>query len=560
MTTPRLALLAALLSLPTLPPIAWADPGEGAQPGLGTACGASENPHPCRGTIPDTTVGPGKKRTYSGGWIATGTVVVQSGGTVEVLDASISFEGTSGGFVVQEGANLSFRDSTLQESANGSSYRIVAQPTSSFVFTTTTLIGGEGLRVATAAPTISGSTLRDIPLALALVDVNATIHDNVFQNNTVSVNQTGGTPRLERNLFVGGEVCVRDWRTDPTIVSNTFRGCHTGVFHQESESVISGNDFDDDALPPGTAIDVLGGHSPIIEDNLIRHYGTGIRIAGARAYVRNNTIEQSALDGIEVRSNVDVMDIQGNLVRLNGRDGIRLEYVEAVPVFANTVQDNAGAGIRVVASPAAQIHDNTLERNVGGGIVVDDASDGTTLLHNVARANGAAGILVQAENVLVQGGAATGNAGHGLQLDHALDARILDVDATANGGDGVFLGGSDATLEGVNASQNAGNGFTFDPMGPLTLLGPTPLTRVRAIANGGDGLLNVRGNLTTAHLAWWEGNGGAGVDNDDPASVIDARECYWGHPDGPSTALTPGRGDEVEGSVLFVPFLAAAPP
>ncbi|HVM46366.1 MAG TPA: hypothetical protein VM582_10570, partial [Candidatus Thermoplasmatota archaeon] len=116
-----------------------------------------------------------------------------------------------------------------------------------------------------------------------------------------------------------------------------------------------------------------------------------------------------------------------------------------------------------------------------------------------------------------------------------------------------------ATIARTNASENVGNGFRYDPMGPFEVHGPTPLRLVRALHNGGSGLLNTAGNATSVHDSWWEGNSVAGVKNNDLFSLIDARENYWGSPDGPSHALNPTAGDRVEGGVIFVPFRETPP-
>lgn len=572
--------IAAMLALAIVPLAAGAN-GPPPEPGLPNACERSGNENPCRRIIDNTVIPPGKEKIYTGNYTAIGTVTVQGGGIATVIDANISFENTSQGFIAQTGAILRFIRSDLEE-ANGSSYGIDAQPGSDFTFNDSTLVGGDGVKVATSTVNMSGSTLSGTATALRLTDVTATIHHNAFLGNTVAVNQTGGVPTLSRNTFSGGEVCVQDWRTDPNILDNVFTGCHVGIYHAESHSVIRGNSMDDEAAPPGVGMWIINGNSPVIEDNVIRDYGTGIRITNARAFVRNNTVETSVGHGILVESNSGPMDVQGNLVRYNGGDGIHLANAADVPVFNNVVTDNGGAGIVVADSAFAFASGNVVARHPGVGIaltrssdasirdnavtdnaigiVVDAESPRALLDANSVSENAGAGIVIRADDVQVIGGSTTANGGHGIDIDHALDVSVAGLVANGNGGDGVRLAGSRATLDRVNASGNAGNGFLYDPMGPIELLGATELTSVRALFNGGSGLRNVDGNATSVHDAWWEGNAGAGVRNDDVVSVIDATECYWGSASGPTHPLNPlGTGDEVEGPVLYVPFLTAPP-
>lgn len=575
----HIRLVTLVTALVMIAPLVVASEGPPAQPGLPRACDRSGNAHVCRNVIPDTVIPPGQTKVYTGYWKAVGTVTVS--GTAIVVDANITFEDTSDGFVAAPGGTIEVLSSDLL-AVNGSTFGIDALPGTNLTVNDSSILGGGGVSVATSSVSFFENHLAGIPLALRLTDVTAVIHDNEFVNNTIAVNQTGGVPTLQANTFRGGQICVKDWRTDPNILYNTFRGCHIGIYHQESHSVFVGNNMQDEMEPPGAGMWIVDGMSPTIEDNVIRNYGTGIRISNARAYVRNNTIENNLGAGILVEQNPAEMDIQGNLVRLNGGDGIRLVGATDVPVFNNLVEDNGGDGIAIVNSPSASLTGNTARRNAGAGyglygsvdasldanvaeanavgFLVDAASVRADLVDDAATANLAAGILVRADDTLIEGGVANANGGDGLVLDHALDVVVTDLVANGNVDDGVFLGGSHATITGVNASENGGNGFRYDPMGPLQLLAPTPLNFVRAMHNGGAGLLNVAGNTTSVHDGWWQGNEGAGVENADPLSLIDASECYWGAASGPTHALNPlGTGDEVVGGVVYHPFLAAPP-
>ncbi|HET6403854.1 MAG TPA: right-handed parallel beta-helix repeat-containing protein [Candidatus Thermoplasmatota archaeon] len=561
-------------------PLVLAAEGPPTEPGLPRACERSNNSNTCRYVIPTTTVGPGDNKTWQGFWVAEGTVDVY--GNATVLNANVTFQNTSAGFIVHPGGTLRFINSSLLE-LNDSEFALRAHPGSNFTLNTTSVYGGSGVKVATSALNMSGNLLANIDLALHLEGVTANVRNNRFVDNIIAVNQTGGSPTLESNRFEGGAICVKNFQTNPTILSNVFRGCHVGIYHEQSHSLFKNNDMVDQAEPPGAGMFIIGGQSPVIENNTIRNYGTGIRVVDARAYIRNNTIENNVGAGVSIEGNSAPMDIQGNLVRLNGGDGIRLVNAVAVPVFNNVVESNGGDGIHVRDSASAVLTGNTARANAGAGfslrsapdanltgnvaeanargIVVDATSLRVSLVDNVVRQNAGDGVQLRANGARVLGGASNANGGHGVRLDHALQATLTGVTANANTLDGVFIGGSQATLHRVNASLNARNGFTYDPMGPFELLGNTPMTLVRGFGNGVAGLYNVDGNATSVRDGWWQGNKQAGVFNNDVGSVIDAAQNYWGSPSGPTHPLNPtGTGDAVVGGVLYHPFRTAPPP
>lgn len=521
-------------------PLALADPGLPASGGLTTACGTSDNENPCRMAriIRDTLIANGSTRTYRGDYLAVGTVVVAADSTAIFDGAHVTFTSTSRGVVVEPGGTVRVLESVFDEDASsGSPYRVVAEPGGRLVFEGSTLHSGDGMVVRTDDARVASAVFTGIGVALRLENVVLTVEGNRFVDNVVAVNQTGGEPTLRSNRFEGGEYCVRNWLTHPTIENNVFRGCHVGILHQRSHSRIAGNDMKDDAFPPGTGITVEDTRSPVIEDNVIADYGTGVLVRNARAFVRNNTIVGNVGDGVRVESNTGPMDVQGNAIRGNGGHGVRLVGVADVSVSRNVVEVNGGDGIRVEGASA--------------GVVLDG---------NAVRGNRGDGVLLASPGVAMTGGDVRENARNGVVLRDAPGIRVSDVEVLRNGANGVLIERAQAAIARVNASENNESGFRYDPKGPLSPLGSTDLTRVRAMRNGLAGLHNVVGNATFATDAWFEGNRHAGLDNDDLASLIDVRNGYWGDPGGPTHATNPlGRGDRIEGGALYHPFRTAPP-
>lgn len=498
-----LILIAVLLTSTAIAPPGGNGPPP--DPGLPRACEVAASNQPClhANVIPDTTIGPGSSRTYEDGdWTVEGTIHVQTGGSLHVLDATFTFLAESGGIVADEGATVEIIRSTLEEDDEGSPFELDLASGSAFTLNDSTLRGGEGVKLATDNANVSGNLLTEIPLALFMDDVvEVTIHHNHFLDNEVAVNQTGGITTLDSNRFEGGEFCVRDWLADPTIENNVFRGCHVGIYHQRSNSVFRANDMMDDAHEPGVGIIVEETNSPIIEGNTISNYGTGIIVRNATAYIRNNTISDNVGDGVRIEANTQPLDIQGNDIFGNGGDGIELAGASQVQIFANTIHDNDGHGVLVGSSTS---------------IVVNDTE---------ARSNGADGFRFTDANV-----------------------TATDLVGRLNANGLVVTGSGQLELSDANMSENAGNGFHF--AGDVT----ATLARPVAIANGGHGLLNNASEDTSAYQGWWEANGGAGIRNNVDFEVF--AECgYWGSASGPTTEENPnGTGDEVEGLVDWSPY------
>ena len=595
--------VAVVLSL--LAPVGIAPPSSNGTPGqngLDRACTVAVSQQPCArlGVISGGVVAAGENVTYANRtYRSDGTVFVSPGARVTVDNATISFTAASRGFVVAPGGELLITASTLQEADGGSEFGIDAQRASRFKLVGSSLLGGSGIRLATDDAEVHDDTIANIPVALRNEYVNVTIYAVNFQNNTVSVNNTGGFPQLHNNTFQGGATCVRDWLSDPTIVYNTFRGCHVGIYHHRSESKLSFNDMSNDAYPPGGGIIVEDTMSPTIEGNEISNYGTGIIIRNARAYIRNNTIHDNVLDGILIENNSAPMDVQGNEVYDNGRIGIALFNVTDVPVTnngvwghgaqagiflngavrspvesnrvhqgllgisvhnapgqlvaGNTVNDTTQDGIWVgIGTTGANVSQNTVQRS-GYGIVSDAAS--TELYANDVLDAGIAGVMLKGDASSMRFDSVTGGA-RGIGLVDAANVQMDFVVANGNALMGVWIdGGSGHTLRNVNASENGDDGFVvYNNTSGIALLG------ARALGNGGSGLRTLGGNTTYAYQAWWEGNTVAGVENEDPAVTIASESAWWGSASGPTHADNPGGdGDAVVGNVDYVPYLESPP-
>jgi parallel beta-helix repeat protein len=596
-----------LIVLILIAPIVPAAPGPSAESGLATACMRSDATKPCEHlrVILDTHVGAGETATFQNGtYDAQGTVTVGAGGRVVVDNATIRFAGSSAGFVVEAGGALVVKHSRLEEASAGSGFGIDARAASSLALVATEVLGGSGIAVATEDAQIHDNRIAHIDVALRLHGVSVEIHHNLFEDNAVSANNTGGAPTYHNNTFVGGAFCIRDWYTDPVIRFNTFVDCHVGIWHERSESVLSDNTMQDSAAPPGGGIMVVDTMSPLIERNNISMYGTGILIVNARAYVRDNVVHHNVGAGIRVLGNSAPMDIQRNHVYANGGDGIALEGVSSMVVSHNDVGGNGGHGIRIVEAVEVEVADNDVRGNGLDGLVVE-SSPGPLLARNRAAANEGDGIVVRdSDATQLVGGWANGNGGRGYVVARSngsalsgfeardntvggLDASDTDglalgpavatgspygfrlastaalaahnISASGNG-IGVWLLGASGTVDDLDVRLNA-DGVRAERDDTSAGGGRPTLDLVRALVfdNARYGIHNVAGNATSARGAWFEGNAVAGVMSEANAS-FDARNSYWGSPNGPTHANNAGGdGDAVFGNVAYHPYLTASP-
>ncbi len=534
-----------------------------AEKGLKNACEKSAGRN-CKHLTSDIVVGPGETRTWNGPRTVSGNVTVTNGGKVVVEDASVAFEDASYGFVVQSGGTLEIRRSHFFPTGPPASakYGIDVAPTATFVLNDTRITNGTGIRLASSNALVSGNVVEGIAgTSLRLNDVTVDINHNHFIDNTVAVNQTGGFPTLRANVFEGGIFCVRDWLSDPTIIGNVFTGCHTGIWHERSESTLKDNLMDDRSDPGGVGIAVIDTMSPIIEGNVITNYGIGIKIQNARAYIRNNSITGNVAEGVRVQSNSAPMDITGNFIASNGGDGISLASASDIIVSGNNISGNVGSGISIISSNGLTVDQNVVVGNSGSGVLMLFASF-VDMTNNVFASNDIEGANLQSVwDITSRGDAYNGNH-NGFFVHGGTRVLLEDVTSTANAQAGVRMHNSvDVLLTRVNASANDQNGFVFfafdGHMSDFTLDSP------RAIGNAQHGLFNANGlggaNATIITTnGWWQGNGSGGVRNDDGDVTTDATCSYWGSVSGPTHGGNPnGTGDAVIGDVDYSPYRAS---
>jgi uncharacterized repeat protein (TIGR01451 family) len=263
---------------------------------------------------------------------------------------------------------------------------------------------------------------------------------------------------------------------------------------------------------PGASGLVIRAGSSSVRGLVIGHFtGYGLVLIGGGASkitgtfigttVAGNAANPNQLDGIRIinsNGNVigGVLPTDINVVSGNNRGGISLlnsngnrllnNYVGTTSTGQGNLANANGDGISLTNSHANQI-----------GVVVPTPGGGTTIVGNVASANGANGIalrggssqnLVQGNRVgLSQTGASLPNGDRGIVAEDALSNRIggagtLGNVVSGNGSDGIaLLGASDTIVQG--------NLVGLDPAG------------LAARANQASGILVGRGSQRTLIVA-----------------------------------------------------------
>ena len=234
----------------------------------------------------------------------------------------------------------------------------------------------------------------------------------------------------------------------------------------------------------------------------------------------------------------------------------------------------SGGGVYVDYGSATlngtEVAGNSARADQGGGVCVSDGSvtlNGATVISNSAGQRG--GGLYAHRGVAALVGARVGRNragtdGGGVSIRQAsasaaLTATWVVSNSAGNNGGGVNAHNAVATLSDTRVERNSAGdigGGVYVHGGSATLTG----TRVvsNSATNGGGLVIGSSGGGITA-------TDGCVVFNSDTAvrdiggGSLDARDNWWGMPDGPSGQGS-GRGDSVGINVAFSPYKSSPPP
>lgn len=372
------------------------------------------------------------------------------------------------------------------------------------------------------------------------------VRGNVFSDNGETGFQTLSTSGVlaedneaKANAYAGLFLLESDNATvrDSVLSENGYYGLRVGsqTFSSSYPSpgaLVAGNTVRQNG-EDGILLDTAGG-STLQANTVEANEGNGI--AGDNVpslQMLANTVQGNGKNGIDIEGAV-MGTLEANEAHNNTFMGIRLADSEGTTVAKNTVRGNGGTGVWVGSSSGALVGDNHVEANQGGGIALA-GSDLSHVSDNVALANGKAALRVEgSEKATVANNLASGSK-EGLRLgDHWLHGPSVDTHVEGNElvENAVGLIVAEELLEGpVAGSLVEGNEITRNEIGTV-VSGQTPDTRLRGN--------NIHDN-----------EAGVGLDAADAEEDVDARDNWWGCPDGPDAEAC----DDVVGLASYEPWL-----
>jgi parallel beta-helix repeat protein len=216
-------------------------------------------------------------------------------------------------------------------------------------------------------------------------------------------------------------------------------------------------------------------------------------------------------DGI-LLLNMSDSEISDNFVTgcaLSGRAIILLGGSNNV-IARNQAVSNTGTGAGFdIRSANCTLDGNVARSNGAAGILVNTAATGCIVARNSATANGGDGLAIRSSGNFVQGNVLTGNTGNGLTIESgASNNRALDNDCTGNTATPIADSGTNTTRDGnVLMDKSAPRKGTVPLFGGSATVGPnleyiagtTKVRLTRSVPSGGLGHLSygVAGNVIT---------------------------------------------------------------
>ncbi len=293
--TARLALLLAITMTLTL-----AAPASFAGPLVPLPC--TEVPVLCTlGVIilGDTVVEDGETESHDEKTVvAAGSIEVRSGGTFELLNSSLTFMGESNGIRVESGGTLIIINSSVQDPGTDGDRHLIRADAGASVTITVSVIDGFSVRIAANATTMHSTDFQRSDVALFLDNVNFTVNDSRFFQNTVSINITGGSPTITDNDFVDGETHIEVWQSNPIIMNSTMTGALFSIIAKHSGGTYQANSMADAARPPSHGFEFRDcDGTPSVTDNSLVDWGIGILVDDCSGLLFGDLIASNFFSG-----------------------------------------------------------------------------------------------------------------------------------------------------------------------------------------------------------------------------------------------------------------------
>lgn len=289
----------------------------------------------------------------------------------------------------------------------------------------------------------------------------------------------------------------------------------------------------------------ITGPGDLVDDAGDRH-ARGISITG----VSNLTMEENEVrgwrDAVRVSGSSE-NTFRGNHLHANARDGLRLRAASHGNVIeGNTINDTYYA-VRLTDSDQGHVAGNTLRDNGANGIYLHRAST-TTVIGNTVESNFNGIMMQQAHDSVVRGNELTHNS-NGVTLSVSHENTVDNNTLSSNGFGFLLMRGKGNQIEHNDISDNAWGAWIEGASDRNRFEGNAFSSNWGGLRVEGGEDLRLRENnfVDMTRPAVWQVRSGP---------QIDARENWWGCPDGPDDPDCA----EARGDVLYDPWLTQPNP
>ena len=321
--------------------------------------------------------------------------------------------------------------------------------------------------------------------------------NNCLSNNNsnfgLNITNTASLININNSLFVRNN--NKGINTDSSTGTATINNCT--IMYNQSDGI----DFD--------------GTNNVVSNCIICYNGRHGVQAGTKGVIANNHIHNNINNGINL--NVDSFcEVIGNNVYSNGDNGIWIDEHSNI-IKGNNVRDNANSGININNGNDNMILGNYIYNNGDDGILITNISlrtiindnridnntiginvqpncDNSNICNNILNNHSSHGILVDADNCIVNGNRSFDNSGDGCVFSgSAIDITLGFNDFTSNIGTSLT---DNSTIVGLEKSLIN----EIDTRGAYIMkLGESNATKLELADSGIN--TEIQGSLTISNLS-----------------------------------------------------------
>jgi parallel beta-helix repeat protein len=275
-----------------------------------------------------------------------------------------------------------------------------------------------------------------------------------------------------------------------------------------------------------------------VQSNILQSINSGgiqVQIVDS-SDIRENQLANIGNYGIYIYNGLQAFTSSANIIDNNlseiGSYAIACTTLTSLDVIRNRIFRTGQSGIYIYDITESNLQENEIIASIYAGCSLNQALF-LQFENNELYGNGSGIFIGSSDSILIQNNTISRNNSSGLSINTTSSSRIANNFIFDNGGVGISMNDADTCVVESNyvAANNYGY-YTYSPSGQL-----------------------LRSNT-------FQGNTYYGVYCDAVEDSLDARQNYWGHPNGPATSdtLYPGIaiGDRINATVIYQPFLTEA--